>query len=402
MKVNQIAEILNNSIKEVMGEVSVGAEVEADENLSTVREDLSNIVDVGRKITSATNFAENFDNWTKSIIDKVGKVVFADRKYKGVAPNIKKDSWQYGSILEKVRVDVSDFKNNPSWANKSNYAQLPQTFEDLFGAEFPTVVATYYNSKITFETKMSFTQQNLYEAFQSAEAMNRFISAIENRIATKMTVATDKLIFMTLCNLIAEKISANKNIVNLREDYNQLTGKNLSKSEFLHDKEALRYASGVIMNYKNYVAGLSTLYNDGTYATFTPSEKLKLVMATEFDTAIKTVLLSDTYNKEFVELDGFSVVPYWQGTGTSDEDRMAIKVLPASKNGVTGVENANVVSANGIVAVMFDDEACAVCCEHPTVESQRNPERRITNYFYQYDCSYLNDTAENCVVFLID
>lgn len=383
MVVSQIANTLNSVFSELIGDTAL------------IQEDLSNIVDVGRTITSASTFGTDFDNFIGKIVDKVGKSVFVNRTYKSIAPNIMRDSWQYGSLLEKVRVDVADFKNNPSWgkAGSNNKDVSTQSFADLFGAQYPTVTATYFNDAITFETKMSFTQQNLVEAFTSASAMNSFISSIENRIATKMTVATDKLIFMTIANLIAETYKLNRNIINLREDYNLATNKNLTAAEFLMDKDALRYAAGVIMNYKNYIKGISKLYNDGTYATFTPADKLDFVVATQFDTALKTVLLSDTYNKELVDVGNYSVVPYWQASGQADESRMHINVKRAS--------DSTVVNHDGIIAVMFDHDACAVCCEQPTVETQRNAERRHTNAFHQFTARYLNDTAENCIVFTI-
>ena len=63
MKVKQIADILNTVFAEALG----------DEAFS---EDLGNIVSAGQTITSATTFGDNFDNYCRSIIDKVGKTVF--------------------------------------------------------------------------------------------------------------------------------------------------------------------------------------------------------------------------------------------------------------------------------------------------------------------------------------
>ena len=54
------------------------------------------------------------------------------------------------------------------------------------------------------------------------------------------------------------------------------------------------------------------------------------------------------------------------------------------------------------MAVMFDDEAAAVCNENSRVTSIYNPRGEYTNFFYKWDAMYMNDTAENCVVFVID
>ena len=50
---------------------------------------------------------------------------------------------------------------------------------------------------------------------------------------------------------------------------------------------------------------------------------------------------------------------------------------------------------------MFDEEAALICNENYRVTSIYNPKGEYWNYFYKFDCVYMNDTAENCVVFVI-
>ena len=97
MKVKQIATILNTVINaEQLGESAI------------VNEDLSNIVDVGKALEASGTFGDNFDNFMKALIDRIGKTIFVDRVYKSQAPNIMKDGWEYGSALQKVRCDLPD------------------------------------------------------------------------------------------------------------------------------------------------------------------------------------------------------------------------------------------------------------------------------------------------------
>ena len=159
MKVKQVATMLNTIIGEVTGESGV------------IAEDMSNIVDVGRKLTETDTFENNFDNFVGKIIDKIGRTKIVDRTYRRTAPDILRDSWEYGSILEKVRVEVGDYLDNMAWSITDT-----QTFEDLFGAELPTVTAKYFNSKATFSMKITIGKPQLVEAFKSADAMMKFIS----------------------------------------------------------------------------------------------------------------------------------------------------------------------------------------------------------------------------------
>lgn len=384
MKVNQIAEILNTVISdELNGESTI------------VNEDLSNIVDIGKQLDSNSVFGDNFDNFVKKIIDKVGKVIFVDRTYNSQAPNILKDSWEYGSVLEKVRCDLPDVEDNKTWtlATLNNGDSV-----DPFVITKPTVSAKYFNSLTTFEVPITLAERQVKEAFRSAADMNRFFSMIENRIQMKQTLCTDAMAQRTINNLIANKMKNQNGVINLLTEYNTEYGTQLTAAECMHKGEFLRYASKQIMMYKKFFNTASMLYNDDGYVTFTPDNKLKLVMLSEFAKNLEVFLYSDTYNSEFVKLDGFSEIPYWQGTGTTNSftDRATIDIKAIDMAG-----SEFTVKDTGVLAVMFDEEAAMICNENYRTTSIYNPKAEYWNYFYKFDCNYMNDLAENCVVFVI-
>lgn len=386
MKVNQIATILNSVYNEIIGESAL------------VNEDLSNIVDVGRHITSSTQWGKNFDNYVGKLIDKVGRTVFVDRAYTAQDLGIWKDSWTYGSILEKVRCDVGDYKENKEWNLVTDSAQT----YDVFAFNAPTVIAKYFNSKTTFSLKLSITRKQAESAFNSAQDMGRFIAMIENRVRMKMELAKEALSYRTIVNLIAEKINSGNNVINLLKDYKTLhTNSTLTAATALTDKEFLRYAAKEIMIYKQLISKASTLYNNDGYTTFTPPERLRAIFLTDFAKSLETTLYADTFNEEFVKLDGYKEIPYWQGSGTTGAytDRSKIEARPASLGATPSVDDGKNIAQGGIVAVLFDEEAAMCCNEDPEVSSIYNPEGRFYNYWYTFDCSYFNDLAENVIVF---
>ena len=388
MKINQIATALNNTFnKQQIGLTAV------------VNEDLSNIVDIGKEIAGTDTFgAENFDSFTRDLIDQVGKIMFVDRTYTSQAPNILKDGWEYGSILEKVRCELPDAQDNATWDLFNYPVSGGAAYPDPFELSKPDVKAKFFNSKTTYEVPITLTVDQVKEAFQSASQMSSFIAMIENRIAMKMTLCNDALIMATIDNLIGQKLHSGKNVINLITLYNAAKpagASNVTAATALQDKEFLRFASKTIGMYKKYLAGASALYNEGDYVTFTPADRLKFVANTEFAKALDSYLYSDTYNEEFVKLGGYEEVAYWQGSGTSNGDRLTIDVSIDVEGIATRVKNT------GVVAVMFDDEAAAVCNQNYRVTSIYNPRGEYTNYFYKWDAMYMNDTLENAVVFTI-
>ena len=385
MKVKQIATILNTVINpEQIGETAV------------VNEDLSNIVDVGKALTAAGTFGENFDNFTKALIDQVGKVIFVDRVYTAQGPNLLRDAWEYGSVLQKVRCDLPDADDNKTWslADLANGSTV-----DPFVITKPTVKAKYFNSKTTFEVPITLAEEQVKEAFKSPADMNRFMSMIENRVLMKRALCTEAMSKRTLNNLIAQKIHAKSNVVNLLKDYNTAYIKTLTAATCLSDPDFLKYCAKTIMMYKKYIAEASMLYNNDGYVTFTPEDRLEFTVLSEFSKDLQVYMYADTYNKEFVQLDGYSEVAYWQGSGTNNAfneiSKIDVKALTADGTEFT-------VSQTGVVAVMYDRDAAAICNENARVTSIYNPKAEYWNYFYKYDCAYMNDTAENCIVFIID
>ena len=393
MKITQLAELLNGTL------LSTGIIDQITGEAAVATEDLSNVIDIGKLVLDYTGVSNaNFDSFMRNLIDQVGKVMFVNRTYTSQAPNILKDGWEYGSILEKVRCEVPDARDNATWDLFNYPVDGGAAYPDPFELSKPSATAKFFNSKATYEVPITLTDVQLREAFQSASQFGSFISMIENRIAMKITLCNDGLIMATIANLMGQKIAAEHNVVNLLELYNAVAANTTTAAKALSDKEFLRFASKTIGQYKKYLAGASTKYNEGGYLTFTPADRLKFIANTEFSKALDAYLYSDTYHNEFVNLPGYEEVAYWQGQGEADGDGDRLKIdVKVDVNGTpTSVEQ------DGIVAVMFDDEAAAVCNTNYRVTSQYNGRGEYTNYFYKWDAMYMNDVLENCVVFIIE
>lgn len=400
MRVEQIASILNTLNQTMVGTEDVFAD------------DLSNIVDGGRTVLDYTSDANgaNFDNYIKGLIDQVGKVIFVDRAYTSHAPNILKDSWEYGSILMKVRAELMDARNNTTWSlgdiangtglsNDQDAGGTPITPSrlDPFILSKPTVNAKFYNKRVTYEVAISLVDYQLREAFRSASDMARFIAMLENRIRVKRILCTDALIMATIRNLAGYKIATGK-AINLLPLYNATIVTPITAADFWTNPDAIRFANKTIALYKEYLTAASTLFNEGDYITYTPEDRLKAVFLAEYVKDAETYLYSDTFHKEFVELSGFDEVGFWMGTGKdgslSSRSSIMGKFVGNNEELVQG-------GIDGVIAMLFDEEACAVCCEHDRVTSQYNGRGEYTNYFYKWDAGYLNDQEENCVVFYV-
>lgn len=391
MKVKQISTMLNDVFGEILGE-------------GLVTENLSNIVSVGTIITSSSTFGDNFENYAGAIVDKVGKTVFADRVYRAKDLGIWRDSWEYGSVLEKIRCDVGDYEDNCEWdltkAGQTglNYNEnIANHIEEMFKFYPANTQAKYFNDKVTFKTVISITRKQLKSAFDSASAMARFIGMIENRIMSKMEIAKDQLQRRALVNLIAHNVkrgAGSAKVVDLKAAFEAAGGATIANfSAALKDPDFLRFTAKRMTMDRQFMSEPSKVYNNGTFYTHTPVEDSRLIVIADLDAGLKFNLYGDTYNEEFVKLDNYKTLPFWQGTSTTMgiDTRSTIKVVDT---------DADTVKQSGIVGVLFDKDAVAACNEDPEVRSQYNADGNFTNYFYTYDCSYYNDFDENSIVYV--
>lgn len=379
MKITQIKDLVNSSLKEVDG-TSV-----------LLKEDLSNVVDVGKDILDK----DDIDNFVKKLVDRVGKTVFNNRVYQGSAPSVLMDAWEYGSVVEKVDADMPNVEENDSW----NLQDGKSYDQDIFYQ--PKVSAKFFNSKVTFDIPMSFTKMQVKSAFNSATELNSFISMLMTKVQNAMTLHLDGLIMKTINNFTAQVINSNKGlqVVNLLKGYNDQTGQSLTSAKALTDPNFIKYANLMINTYRSRISQMSTLFNVGGVHKFTPKENQHLVILSDLASASKVYLESDTYNQQNVQLgSNYDTVPYWQGSGTSYAFTDTSSIDVAIKDGASTKE----VKQSGILGVLFDTSALGVSCQNPRTTTAVNARAEFYTNFNKYDAMYYNDLNENFVVFMVE
>lgn len=390
MKVTQLHTLVNAVTQEILGETGV------------VAEDLSNVVDIGKTIIDS----DNVDNYVKKLVNHIGKVVFVNRLYTGGVPSVLMDSWEYGSILEKISADLPEATINETWALEDKKDYSPDVFYK------PSVSAKFFNSKVTFEIPMSFTEIQVKESFSSKEQLNGFISMLTTSIENSMTVKLDALIMRTINNMTAETLVAELNkagvgepvvidttatgvkAVNLLKLYNETVTTPLTADKAITDPDFIRFATYQIGMYSDRMSKISTLFNVEKAERFTPKDLQHIVLLSDFAKASEVFLKSNTDNAELVALPKHETVPYWQGSGTgySFDDVSTINVKTASKSDV---------NVKGILGVIFDRDALGVSNLDRRVTTNYNPRAEFYTNFYKFDAGYYNDLSENFVLFFI-
>lgn len=385
MEVKQIATIINGISTEILGEDAIQTE------------DLTNIVDVGTAIFNASSV----DNYVRSLMDHIGKMVFVDRVYSVGTPSVLMDGWEFGAVLEKVTMsELPEATENESWELTDGVSYDPNIFYQ------PKVEAKFFSKKVTFEIPMSFTERQVKGSFSNATQMNAFMSMIKTGIENSLSIKTDALIMRTINNMIGETLyadygandpgaSSGIKAVNLLYKYNdEVAATPITADKALTDPEFIRFAAREIGLVATRLSRISTLFNIGGKERFTPKDRMHVIMLNDFVKSADSYLQSDTYHDEYTRLPQAEVVPYWQGSGTaySFEDVSKINITTSSNHSV---------EVGGILGFIFDRDALGVSNVDRRVTTNYNPKGEFFNEWHKFDAGYFNDFNENAVVFFI-
>lgn len=408
MEVKRIYTLINRVSKEVLGKTDI------------VQEDLTGIVDLGKEVFNQSAV----DNYVKSLVNHIGKVIFVNRPYAGKVPSVLMDAWEFGSVLEKISADVPEAEENDTW----NLTDGQSYDQDVFHK--PTVTAKFFNSKVTFEVPVSITERQVKESFSNAAQLNGFISMIYAAVEKSMTIKADALIMHTINNMIAETVLADAQAfgataagdmagadlasastarcVNLLKLYNDKyfpatpgtpdptpNPDALTAAKAITDPDFIRFASYVMGTYADRLQSISTVFNVGGKERFTPKDMLHVVLLSDFAKAAQTYLYSDTFNRGDVLLPQAETVPFWQGSGQNYG-------FASTGNINIKASGGKAVEISGVLGVMFDRDALGVCNLDRRVTTNYNAKAEFFNNYYKFDAGYFNDTNENFVVFFIE
>jgi hypothetical protein len=390
MEVSQIYQLVNTVTTEVLGSAALQ------------QDDLTDVVDVGTQIFDSGAI----DNYVKSLVNHIGRVVFVNRPYEGSAPSVLMDAWEYGSVMEKITAALPTATENQSWELVDGQTYDPNVFTK------PTVSAKFFNSRTTFEIPMSFTERQVRESFSNAQQLNAFISMIETAIYKSLTVKTDALIMRTINNMTALTLAnafpsdvsdysegaGNAMAVNLLYLYNQMypDAKITDAAVAIKTSRFVRFAAYTMKLYMERMRKVSTLFNMGQTDKFTPESLLHIVLLSDFAAAADIYEQSDTFHDTFTALPNAERVPFWQGSGTAYDFQSVSSINVTASN---GTDNGIEVAASGILGVMFDRDALGVCNWDRRVTTNYNPRAEFYNNWYKQDAMYFNDANENFVVF---
>ena len=391
MQVTQIATQINEWLSEKCGD----ARFDEDEAANyIVREDLANIVDIGTRIYNN----EWQDNFVKSMIDRIGRMVFVNRRTRGFAPDLQRNDWEFGSVMSKSRTKRFPAKQNPSWK-----LQAGQTV-DQFQFNPPTVRNKFYNIKVAWQIDCSFAEVQVKEAFTSAGEMGRFFAMIESAIQQSLDDQMDLLTMRAINGFIAEKIDRGSGVIDLLTPYNTIKSTSYTLENMTYVNDWCTYAAYQILLAKQRIAARTSIFNandEAGYDTATPGSFLRFVLHSDIAEALNVYLNAVTYHNDFDDIGSYDVVPMWQTAGTEWQRDATTRIdIDLPSNVDREAANYKYMDRLGIIGCMFDTDAIVINNNNQRVTSSYNANGEYYNNFYKVDTNIVIDLEENGIVFV--
>lgn len=411
MKIEQIAKILNEGFyPEATGTLTAEhADADADSSVELFKDDLSNVVTLGRQILSDTPYgSEGMNQALKTIIDKVGQTLFVDGNIDSGGFDIYATDAEYGSILEKIRVEAPDFDINDAWNFEENGGS---SHAEMFGYHSVEASAKYFNVMATFRTSpYTITEKQWRSAFNSRRDMIRFIGALEQRVLSKRRLAINLLSHKAVTALIAEKLKDGNNVIDLLAEYITETGDDtVTTTNWKTSKNFLLFANTYIRTISDLMVEPTALYNNAEYVSQTTESDRRFYLISDFARALESYVYRSSYNEEYVKLTGYKTIAYWQGVGTDRNranylTRSTVNAIPPSEGEppAAGTPDTRTVQRqSNIVGVIFGRQATMVNAQQLESGVEYNNFDKWYNTVHMFEAGYFVDPDENAVVFVI-
>lgn len=358
--------------------------------------DISSFVKFGQDVLSNPLLTESVYN---SLIDLIGRTVIAIDEAEDDERGIVVDSFEYGSILQKLSFALQDAESSSEW----DIAHPENPYDET--AKSGIVQKFFENEIPTFSYKDVAYDTQLREAFRSPESLAGFLDALYTRMQNAYRIAKNGLSDAAVGGMMAaviedcaessgshvQSVNASRRVRHLLTEYNT---KYLTQETAIDEDEAMVTPSflefvrkQIIIDQKN-LNKMNKLYNDASVERRTTANDLKLDLSINL-TASYAKYYGDTYNDTYVQLPKHTEIVNW-GIATTPQ---TVKV---------SLDGTNTTTIQHILGVMYDKDAVVATMDRSRFVSIYDQWNDRNVFKLTANRRYIADISENAIIYLCD
>ena len=393
---------------------------------ATAQADIS-VVDHQSFIDAGTKtLATGTENVLGSIYRTIASVEMQTRKYTGKFGLINASENKFNTRKAKISVYAAD--NEPSGAfNTDLYTNLADGYDNgtnsgasvgtMWEQKLPKVLERFYLSEAAWDKHYTTPLQQLQNAFNDESTfiafMNAVLTEIENDVESTMESRNRALVADRIAGVYAQVNALTPTlgaecVVDLIDYFNTECGTAYTREEILqeHLTEFMELFVSKIKIDSDRLEERSKLYHNPYTVTdggidynilrFTPKAKQKIMLFSEFITKAKTRVMPEIFNPDYLSLENYEGVTYWQSSVPGK--RMSIDCKPALPDGATSSE----VALDYVVGILFDEDAIQSINEFEGAYVTPVEARKLyQNTWLHWRFGSVQDYSENSIIYLL-
>lgn len=396
----QISTVLNDITQQATGQKSIAA------------------VDTSQFVTQAnTALQTGYDRVIGSISQVLDKTIFSTRPYSAKFKGLRKTNQQWGNHVRKLTMIDDDWEDD----ERITTANADGSAVDMYKIKKGKVLQTNFYGGQVFQRHRTYFKDQLDQAFRSPEELGQFIAMYTQNTMDMIEQCHENMARMCVANMIAAKNLWQFNSDSSEETYKDFTGLHTVKLVTLYNDENgtkltadtvkqadnfvkfYKWACAKILSFSDKMTERSALYHanikDKIVMRHTPKNRQQLYVYSPDARLIDTTVLSDTYHNEFLKLNAYEKLNFWQNIETPSGINLTPSVLGPDGTVFRGSNS----TVSNIFAVLADEEAMGLTTiKQWSSTTPFNSSGGYWNVFYHFTDRYWNDMTENCLVFVLE
>lgn len=348
-----------------------------------------------------TTLRTGYDPVMNAISQLVGETIISVRPYNAKFRGLEMDGTRWGGITRKIQF----LEENPEDAKFMDLTD-GQSKDPWKVSKFKPLETHFYGRDVYSKTKTIFTKQ-LDSAFEGPAQLGSFITGALTHFSNLRENWLEDLKRAIVSNFIAAKYTAGGNmILHALTEYNAETGANVTDvTVFQPDnfKPFIEWLYARLNTLARMFAVRSEAYQQKItgkpIARHTPAEALRLYMLSSFMDKINTMGLANVYNDNYLRLADTEGVDFWQAFDSPD----AVQITPAYIDSTGEIAEAEAVSIDKVIGLMFDRDAMGYTITHDVMGT--SPYNQVGEYYNitaNMEIKLMNDITEKGVVIMLD
>lgn len=347
--------------------------------------------------------ATGYNQTINSIAQVIGQTIFSIRPYSRKFKGLEMSAEQWGGIRRKLSIADRDATSNDVYSITDGQATNP------YLVRLPNILETRFVGSTIFDDFYSITKQQLKTAFSNESEFGSFMTMLTQNASDKFEQWLEELSRMTLCNFIAAKNEADTgSVIHLLTEYNQLTGLSTPlTNQTVYQPDNFRpfmyWVHSRIAELTQQMTERSVKFQMNITGKeiqrHTPYADQRVYLLSKAKAQIDAMVLSNTYNDDYLKLADVESVGYWQSINSPD----AIQTTPNYIDSTGAVVVGTAQSMTNVFGVIFDRDAIGYNIYDDSIDTTPfEAKHKYWTVYHHADIQWTNDLTEKGIVLLLD